>query len=208
VDATGGLGSAAPAEVRLVLGGDAANAMRLGLAKMSPTDVQRVLKQSFSQWMDIASVTSQSDSATGEERFILTGSASLDWPLNKVVGAQQYDVEDAKLSGSADFSRPDGPRRDAPFAVPYPLFLRVHEEIVLPPGGEASRSSATTSRRQSVTLSTKEAGASTRASLSSRRTLNPSRRSFRRPMLRRSTQRYASSRLRSCSSSSRRLCGG
>ena len=132
IDATAGIRIPAPFHVESILKGDSATALKLQLASLTSSDLDRSLRAYWAKkydFVEIQSVSAKFDDRTGEERLTMDGSARMKWD------GDWYETDGLGLGYRADFSRPPGPNRDAPFAVPFPVFTRVSESILLPQRG-------------------------------------------------------------------------
>ena len=133
IDATAGIGVPAPVRIEQVFRGDLAQSARLGLASLAGDARDRALRdywKSRYDFIDATTMTASYDPKTGEQRMVLDGKARMDW------GSYGYETDGMGIGYKADFSRDPGPDAQAPFAVPYPLYNRAKETILLPPGFE------------------------------------------------------------------------
>ena len=145
LDASAGLDAPATAHLETVLHGDTALAMKLEIDQISATDREQRLHKYWSDrysWVEVKSVDVKFDEASGEERLTMDGTAKMDWPSTSD-WARQYEADDSELGWAANFGRDPGPHQDAPIAVPFPLFTRTTETIVLPRGGAGFSVNAT-----------------------------------------------------------------
>jgi tetratricopeptide (TPR) repeat protein/transglutaminase-like putative cysteine protease len=130
IDASGGITAPAPTRVETILRGDEALGMNLSLAAKAPDVRERALKDYWKERYDFIEprkVNATFDAGAGEEHLTLEGDAKMDWR------GEHYETDGTGIGYKADFARDPGPDRDAPFAVPYPLFERTVETILLPP---------------------------------------------------------------------------
>ena len=138
-DASRGLDQPAPMTMTTRVSGDAANAMRQMLARLPRQDFERSFRQSLSgsmSWVEVQSIDWKDDVEHDAFVISVTGRADMDWRKNADLSVREFKVA-GSASGSGGFPRREpGPNRDAPFAVPYPLFARTINEIVLPDGGK------------------------------------------------------------------------
>ena len=138
LDARAGLDAPAPAHIEMVLHGDHATVMRLGLASLSSADRDKLWRTFWGQqygWIEISHAGAVYDEAAGVERLTMDGAAAMAWNVNEDVGAREYETDGGKLGFKADFKRDPGPYQDAPYAVDYPAYVQVTETILLPQGG-------------------------------------------------------------------------
>ncbi len=138
-DASRGLDKPAPMTMTTRVSGEAANALRQMLARLPRQDFERSFRQSLSgsmSWVEVQSIDWKDDAEHDAFEISITGQADMDWRRNADLGVREFKVAGSS-SGSGAFPRREpGPNRDAPFAVPYPLFARTTNEIVLPDGGK------------------------------------------------------------------------
>jgi tetratricopeptide (TPR) repeat protein len=138
VDASAGLDAVAPVHVELVIRGDAAALMRLGLGSKTPAEVDKALRDVWTSAyprVEIKSVKAEYDDATGEERLTMDGAAEMAWDLNANFGAREYATVGGQLGVGVSFKRDVG-AVDAPFAVSFPVFVTDTETVVLPQAGK------------------------------------------------------------------------
>ncbi len=138
LDATGGLDAPAPAHIEMVLRGEHATVMRLGLASLSAADRDKLWRTFWGQqygWIEISHAAAVYDEAEGVERLTMDGAAAMSWGYNEDVGAREYETDGGRLGYKADFKRDPGPHQDAPYAVDYPAYVQASETILLPQGG-------------------------------------------------------------------------
>lgn len=138
LDASAGLDAVAPAHVEMVFRGDMATMMQVGLASKPPAEVDKTLRdvwKSSLPWIEIKSVKAAYDDAANEEHFTMDGAANMTWTLNANFGAREYAVDDSQLAAGVSFKREVG-AADAPFAIPFPVFIKTSETIVLPQRGK------------------------------------------------------------------------
>ena len=138
-DASKGFDQPAPMTMTTRVSGEAANALRQMLARIPRQDFERSFRQSLSgtmSWVEVESINWKDDAEHDAFEIDVTGKADMDWRKNADLGVREFKVA-GSASGSGGFPRREpGPNRDAPFAVPYPLFSRSTTEIVLPDGGK------------------------------------------------------------------------
>lgn len=130
-DASRGLETPASAEIKTVHRGDAALALKVTLAQLSPTDLDKTLRDYWKKeysFIEPEKVGARFDEATGEEHLTLSGKARLDFTGG-------YELDGARIGWENKLER-KGPNADAPVAVAYPYWTRVRESIFLPKGGK------------------------------------------------------------------------
>jgi transglutaminase-like putative cysteine protease len=138
LDASQGLDAPAPVKMAMRMHGDAATALRQVIARAPKADLERSLRQSLSSsmsWIDVEKIAWRDDAAHDGLELDVTGKADMDWRKNPDLGLREYRVVASSTQPGGYPRREPGPNRDAPFAVPYPLFVRSLVEIVLPNGG-------------------------------------------------------------------------
>jgi hypothetical protein len=138
-DASKGLDTPATMQVVNRFRGDAANGLRQMVATVPRADLERNFRQQLSgtmSWVQIDKVEWNDDATQDAFEVRLSGTADLDWRKNQDLGMLEYRVT-AASSGAPGYPRREpGPNRDAPYAVPFPLFIRSITEVVLPAGGK------------------------------------------------------------------------
>jgi hypothetical protein len=138
-DASKGLD--APAGLRMTTRwkGDAANSVRQMVAATPRDDLERNLRQQFSAGMSYAELDKvewKDDSANDAFEVTLSGAADLDWRKNPDLGMREYRVASSNNQAPGFPRREPGPNRDAPYAIPFPFYVRATTEVVLPAGGK------------------------------------------------------------------------
>ncbi|WP_165356367.1 tetratricopeptide repeat protein [Sphingosinicella sp. BN140058] len=131
IDASKGISVPAPTKIETILRGDDAIAFNALLANFVGDARDRGLKEYWKARYDFIEVKASGarfDAKTGELHLSMEGEAKLDWANGN------YQTDGTGVGYEADFSRDPGPNKDAPFAVPYPIFNRTRETIVLPTG--------------------------------------------------------------------------
>jgi hypothetical protein len=139
IDASAGLDGLALVHIETVIRGDAATAMRLGLASKTSADQDKALRDFFTSTYpatEIARVGASNDDKTGDERLTMDGVEPLDWETNPAFQRRELSLTDSRLGGQIDVKRDPGPNADAPFATPYPLYVIGSETIRLPQNGK------------------------------------------------------------------------
>ena len=139
LDASAGLDAVAPAHVETVFRQDMATALKVGISTASAGDLEKKLRDYWTSqypWIEIKSVGAGFDDATGEERWVMDGVASMSWNLNTAFKVREYDADGSSLGGAPELKRDPGPHADAPYAVAFPSFFKSSETIILPQGGK------------------------------------------------------------------------
>jgi hypothetical protein len=138
-DASQGLDAPAPMTLITRMTGDTANVLRQNMARVPRADFERGMRQQLSgsmSWVQVDTIDWTDDAEHDAFEFRITGKADLDWRNNADLGVREYRVV-ASANRVAGFPRREpGPNRDAPFAVPYPLYAISTTEFVLPAKGE------------------------------------------------------------------------
>ena len=139
LDASKGLDQRAGLAIRTRLTGEAANAMRQMVAAAPRADLERTFRQQMSgsmSWAEVEKVEWNDDAANDAFEIRLAGKADLDWRKNPDLGMLEYKVVSSNNQTPGFPRREPGPNRDAPYAVPFPYYVRATTEIVLPAGGQ------------------------------------------------------------------------
>ena len=139
VDSSGGLDALATSHFDMITRGDMATALRLVLAQQSKAQIKAAVEAAAANTdsgFDPDTMTFAADSVTGEERLSLEGSGGPNWIIDPNTGLRTSTIDLAGLGGPVDYTRDKGPDQNAPFAVPYPSFVRSVVTVVLPQGGK------------------------------------------------------------------------
>jgi tetratricopeptide (TPR) repeat protein len=132
IDATSGIYAPAPFHAEVLMSGDMGSAIRLQLANLTVSDLDRALRLYWSKsysFVDPTSVAATFDEQTGYERLTVDGVAHMDW------GGNRYETDGLGVGYNADFKRQAAINHDAPYAVKFPTYSSVKETILLPYGG-------------------------------------------------------------------------
>lgn len=138
-DASKGLDEPATLQMTSRFRGDAANGLRQMVATVPRADLERNFRQQVSgsmSWVDVQKVDWADDAANDAFEIRMSGVADLDWRKNPDLGAREYRVTPPSNAAPGYPRREPGPNRDAPYAVPFPLYVRTTTEIVLPGSGK------------------------------------------------------------------------
>lgn len=138
-DASKGLDVRAGVAMSTRLTGDAANAMRQMVAITPRTDLERTFRQQMSgnmSWIEVEKIDWRDDVENDAFEIRLSGVADLDWRTNPDLGVREHRVSVSNNQTQGFPRREPGPNRDAPYAVPFPVFVRTTTEMVLPQGGK------------------------------------------------------------------------
>lgn len=139
LDASKGVDKPAGLTLKTRLTGDAANAMRQVVAAAPRADLERTFRQQMSgamSWAQVESVAWRDDAANDAFEIQLSGRADLDWRKNPDLGMLEYKVVSSNNQSPGFPRREPGLNRDAPYAVPFPYYIRATTEVVLPAGGK------------------------------------------------------------------------
>jgi tetratricopeptide (TPR) repeat protein/transglutaminase-like putative cysteine protease len=132
MDASAGIARPVPFHVEAEIHDYAAVVMQQRLANLTPAQLDDGLRAFWSRQYDfvtIKSVAATYDDKNEVERMTMDGTAQLDW------SGGQYAPVGLGIGYDANFERQPGPHRDAPFAVPYPIYDSNTVTIKLPLGG-------------------------------------------------------------------------
>ncbi len=138
LDASKGLDAPAAATFRIISHGDLAVGMRLRAARASKEDLIRLTKQSLSNslsWLQPKSVVFRDDPQTNAFEIDITGDADLDWRENRDLHVREFKIPSSNTAAKLFPSREAGFGQDAPFAIPFPMYIKAGFEVVLPDGG-------------------------------------------------------------------------
>ena len=136
LDASAGLDATAPAHVEHIYRGDQAVVWNLQLTSTGRAEAERSLRDYWRgdfPWIAVKSVDFSYDDAHRVIRLSMDGSATMDW--TKDTGVRDFQLADSSLGFDPSFEREPGPNLDAPFAVPFPIYRKWTDVIVLPGKG-------------------------------------------------------------------------
>lgn len=131
IDASAGISTPASTKIETIFRGDEAIEANVTLANLVGEARDRALKDYWKNqydFIDVKTTSASFDKKRGELRLAMEGDAKLDWANGN------YQTDGTNVGYRADFSRDQGPDKDAPFAVAYPFFNRTRETILLPKG--------------------------------------------------------------------------
>ena len=138
LDASKGIGAPAPTLIRMRMRGELASPFRQMIARGSREDIERAVRRSFSRsmsWVEPKDVAWQDDPDTNTVELSMTGSADMDWRTNADLGVKEFKVPGSRTQTSNFPRREAGPDHDAPYATPFPMYVRSDLEVVLPDKG-------------------------------------------------------------------------
>lgn len=131
IDASKGIRIPAPFSVEETMRGDSATATNNVLSNLQGAALNQALRQYWRgqfDFVDITSATYSFDPKARELHLKMTGTAKLQWQNG------WYESDLTGVGFKANFQRDDGPHKNAPFVVPYPVYQQTVETIDLPPG--------------------------------------------------------------------------
>jgi tetratricopeptide (TPR) repeat protein len=136
-DATGGFERLVPVTVELVFRGELATLWRSALALQGEEALRDPLKQQVPRVpnADIELKSLRSDEATGEMHVSFAGRTRMDWNPAPASRALRFEFEHSLVQWTPDFERKEGPFKQAPFALDFPVYGTLRETILLPRGG-------------------------------------------------------------------------
>ena len=130
IDARGGVFAPAKAHSEVVYRGDGALLIKAMFEAIPEAQRNAALREYFRSnydFIDPSNMTANFDASTGIEKLSMDGMAKLKWDDNWL------RIPGSSLAYQADFSRADGPDKDAPFLLAYPTYERATTTIQLPP---------------------------------------------------------------------------
>ncbi len=145
VDARAGIDKPATVHEEMVLRGDMALGLHMGMKQASRIDGDRALRQSLTlgeRWIKPDKVVFDYDPQKMEGRAVLDGTGTP--PFTSAGGAagdpRDWLIEESSIGSKADLTRTSDYHRDAPYAVSYPLYIRSIVQVELPDNGKAFES--------------------------------------------------------------------
>lgn len=130
IDARGGVFAPAKAHSEVVYRRDGALLVKAMFEAIPEAQRNAALLEFFRgiyDFIDPTSMSAKFDAATGVEKLSMDGAAKLKW------NDTWLTIPGSSLAYQADFSRADGPGKDAPFILTYPSLERDTTTIQLPP---------------------------------------------------------------------------
>jgi tetratricopeptide (TPR) repeat protein len=131
LDARAGLSLPAPAKLETVFRGDDAISVNAVLGNLSGEPREHAIRQFWKGRFDFIepkSVASSFDAKARELRLRMDGVATMDW------SGGRFETSETDIGYKADFDRGKSSDTAAPFVVAYPIYTRMVERILLPPG--------------------------------------------------------------------------
>ncbi len=138
-DASGGFAEEVPVSGTLLFRGPAATSYRYALAQSGKEELRKSMDQlrmGLPSKKETESYEFGSDDKAGTFTYTFKGKASLDLPTDEKTKAKRYHFSNYVISWDKSFEREAGPLSDAPFALPFPMYLTSRESVILPNKGE------------------------------------------------------------------------
>ncbi|HEX4097873.1 MAG TPA: transglutaminase family protein, partial [Caulobacteraceae bacterium] len=140
LDASKGLDAPAKAELRMIMRGDAAVGLRTAVARAAKDDLIRAEKQAIANstgWFDPKTVDWKDDPQANTFELDMAGDADMVWRDNPDLHVKEYRFPGTGAPTSPKmFPVRDGDvAQDAPFVVPFPMYVKATIAVVLPDGG-------------------------------------------------------------------------
>lgn len=142
IDASAGIDAPALIRGELVLRGNDAAVVGLGLQALSDEKRTEALKSLWAElpWpTEPVTVDWTFVESTGDVRMTMTGASQLEWSGEVGARPRRFQLADMTVGWRQEFEREPGPDADAPFAVESPVFTTVRLEIKLPRAGAGFR---------------------------------------------------------------------
>lgn len=136
-DASKGFNQRVEFTAEMVLRGDLAAAWRTALAAQG----EAALGDSFRNMVpavpnkDLELKSTRSDDATGDLRVSFAGKTRMDWRTGPGSRALRFQFDHSVVTWTPDFERSGTQAGEIPFQLPFPVFLRLEEIVILPRGG-------------------------------------------------------------------------
>ncbi|HEX6375029.1 MAG TPA: DUF3857 domain-containing protein [Allosphingosinicella sp.] len=137
-DASGGFNKLVPVTAEMVLRGDSATLWRFALAQQGEAALHDSLKNLVPGVAnaDIELKGVRSDDATGNLHVSFAGRTRMKWDAAPGSRAPRFQFDHSVVHWAPDFERKAGTVQDAPFALPFPVFLSLKQTILLPLAGK------------------------------------------------------------------------
>jgi TPR repeat protein len=134
IDASKGPDLPAPAQLAWLYRGEQAVSLRVTLTSMARSDFDRDIRQMMVKtypWLTAEKIDVVEEDAANQMQVTVAGTTKMDWETD-TNGSRFYHVRGTGMGTDIAFKRDPGPNADAPFIVPYPIFNRFEEDIILP----------------------------------------------------------------------------
>jgi tetratricopeptide (TPR) repeat protein len=132
IDATSGVDDPVPFKGNIVFRGDTAMSLKLSQDNLAATQRDQGLRNFWRSRFDdlqLASVGSSFDEATGALTWTATGTLKMEWSEGGY-----FELDDMQLGYKADFSRAEGADTEAPYAIAFPDYALYRATVKLPSG--------------------------------------------------------------------------
>ncbi|HET9638905.1 MAG TPA: DUF3857 domain-containing protein [Allosphingosinicella sp.] len=137
-DASKGFNQLVPFTAELVLRGDLATAWRTALAAQGEAALSDTLKNMVpalpNKELELKSVSN--DDATGDMRVSFAGKTRMDWQAGPGSRALRFQFDHSVVRWTPGFERSPGTAAEVPFLLPFPVYMRLEETVILPRGGD------------------------------------------------------------------------
>jgi tetratricopeptide (TPR) repeat protein len=136
-DASAGFYQLVPFTAEIVFRGDVATAWRNAIAAQGEAELTDTLKNQITAIPnnDLELKSVRSDDVGGDVHVAFAGKTRMDWAKSARSTGQRFQFDHNVVRWSPDFERSPGPGAEAPFLLPFPVYLRLEETVVLPRGG-------------------------------------------------------------------------
>ncbi|MET1111829.1 MAG: tetratricopeptide repeat protein [Allosphingosinicella sp.] len=136
-DASGGFDKLVPFTAELVFRGDLATVWRSALAAQGEAALSETLKSQVpalpNKELELKSV--RSDDSTGDMHVSFAGKTRMDWKTGPGSSALRFQFDHSVVQWIPEFERGPGPAAATPFLLPFPVYLRLEEIVLLPRDG-------------------------------------------------------------------------
>jgi tetratricopeptide (TPR) repeat protein len=136
-DASKGFFGPVPATGEQIFRGDMAAAMRLAMRQLGPDEFRRKMRTAAPDEIksDDVQVDFADDEAHGAFTLTFKGTQQMEWAGSPGGKRVLFRFDNDTIKWEPDFKRDEGPGKDVPFALVYPVYLASSETIILPRGG-------------------------------------------------------------------------
>lgn len=121
----------------LVYRGDMATAMRMVLQQVGPDEFRKRAREMVpnSSESDSVQYDFRSDEERGSFTISYSGRQQMDWSGGPGARRVTFHFDSDTIRWRPDFKREEGPGKDYPFALAFPLYVASTETVILPRGG-------------------------------------------------------------------------
>jgi tetratricopeptide (TPR) repeat protein len=138
-DASQGFNNNVPVNARIIFRGEAATLMQLAANESGAEEMAQLIQDSMIESLDVEAVANlevASNDETGEFSISFSGEMPLRWARESTNGPMRYNLDNDILDWNFTFERDEESESQPPIILPFPVYLEMHETVILPDGGD------------------------------------------------------------------------